>query len=98
MQDADLRLITKVLPGNKIEIEIPESKVGEDIEVIVMFPEKPKSRKRRALEILEAAHKLGPFRTTEEIDSAKRFIPMSCGHATRTGYHDLQVERDSWDS
>ncbi len=81
MQDADLRLITKVLPSNKIEI--PESKIGEDIEVIVMFP-KPKSRKRRALEILEAAHKLGPFRTTEEIDSALRFIPSE--------YHDLQVE------
>jgi len=64
MQDAALCLITKVLPGNKIEIEIPESKIGEDIEVIVMFPEKPKPSKRRALEILEAAHKLAPSRTT----------------------------------
>lgn len=36
-----LRVITKILPGNKIEIEIPEGEIGEDIEVIVMLPEKP---------------------------------------------------------
>lgn len=65
---AALRVVTKILPGNKIEIEIPEGEIGEDIEVIVMLPEKPKSPKRRALEILEAAHKLAPFRTIEEID------------------------------
>jgi hypothetical protein len=63
-----LRISTKVLPGNKIEIEIPEGNIGEDIEVIVMLPEKPKPTKRRALEILAAAHKLGSFRSIEEID------------------------------
>ena len=65
---AALRVITKILPGNKIEIEIPEGEIGEDIEVIVMLPEKPTASKRRALEILDAAHKLGPFRSVEEID------------------------------
>ena len=29
---------------------------------------KIKTKQRRALEILDAAHKLGPFRTPEEID------------------------------
>jgi hypothetical protein len=77
---AALRITTKVLPGNKIEIDIPESEIGEDIEVIIMLPDKPKPNQRRALEIFDAAHKLGPFRTPEEID------------------HDLQAERDSWDS
>lgn len=67
MQSA-LRITTKVLPGSKIEIEIPEGNIGEDIEVIVMLPEKPKPTPRRALEILAAAHKLAPGRSVEEID------------------------------
>jgi hypothetical protein len=67
MQSA-LRITTKVLPGNKIEINLPDSTIGEDIEVIVVLPENPKKNKRRALEILDAAHKLGPFRTPEEVD------------------------------
>jgi hypothetical protein len=65
---AALRITTKVLPGSKIEIEIPEGTVGEDIEVIVMLPEKPKPAQRRALEILAAAHKLGTGRSIDEID------------------------------
>jgi hypothetical protein len=67
MQSA-LRITTKVLPGRRIEIDIPEGEVGEDIEVIVMLPEKLKPPQRRALEILAAAHKLGPFRSIEAID------------------------------
>jgi len=65
---AALRITTKVLPGKRIEINLPDSEIGEDIEVIIVLPEKPKSKQRRALEILDAAHKLGPFRTPEEID------------------------------
>ena len=65
---AALRITTKVLPGKRIEINLPDSEIGEDIEVIIVLPEKPKNKQRRALEILDAAHKLGPFRTPEEID------------------------------
>jgi len=67
MQSA-LRITTKALPGSKIEIEIPEGNIGEDIEVIVMLPEKPKPTQRRALEIIAAAHKLVPGRSIEAID------------------------------
>jgi hypothetical protein len=63
-----LRITTKVLPGNKIEVNLPESEIGTDIEIIVMMPETPKPKPRRALEILEAAHRMGPFRTPAEID------------------------------
>jgi len=67
MQSA-LHITTKVLPGNKIEIEVPAGSIGESIEVIVILPEKPQAPNRRVLETLAAAHKLGSFRTAEEID------------------------------
>ncbi len=67
MQSA-LHITTKVLPGDKIEIEVPAGSIGEDIEVIIILPDKPQSPNRRVLETLAAAHKLGSFRTAEEID------------------------------
>jgi hypothetical protein len=67
MQSA-LHITTKVLPGNKIEIEVPAGSIGEDIEVIVILPGKPRLSSRRVLDTLAAAHKLGSFRTAEEID------------------------------
>ena len=60
--------MTKVLPGNKVEIEIPEGSIGEDIEIIIMLPKQSKVKKRNVLERLEAARKLGEFRSIEEID------------------------------
>lgn len=76
-----LHITTRVLPGNKIEIAVPAGSIGEDIEVIVMLPDKPRPQppNRRVLETLAAAHKLGSFRTAEESD------------------RDLQTERDAWD-
>jgi hypothetical protein len=66
---AALRFTTKVLPGNRIEIQVPEGEIGNDIEVIVLLPERPQQMpKRSALEILADAHQLGTFRTPEEID------------------------------
>jgi hypothetical protein len=44
MQPA-LHLTTKVLPGNKIEIEIPEGEIGDTVDVFVVLPEKPKEKK-----------------------------------------------------
>jgi hypothetical protein len=67
MQSA-LRITTKVLPGNKVEIELPPGSVGEEVEVIVILPERKQLRQRSVLEILEEVHKHGPFRTVEEID------------------------------
>lgn len=65
---AAFHITTKVLPGNKIEIQLPEGTIGEEIKVIILLPEKPQVPKRSALEILADAHTLGSFRTPEEID------------------------------
>jgi hypothetical protein len=37
MQSA-LRMTTKVLPGNKIELEIPPGSEGQEVEVFVVLP------------------------------------------------------------
>lgn len=35
-----LHTTTKILPGNKIEIEIPEAEIGDIVDVFVILPEK----------------------------------------------------------
>lgn len=67
MQSA-IKIKTKVLSGNKIEIELPPGSEGAEVEVFVVLPEKPKPGRRNVLELLEEIHKHGPFRTVEEID------------------------------
>ncbi len=67
MQSA-LRITTKVLPGNKIEIEIPEAKVGDNVDVFVILPEKIETKKRSVMEILEEVHAQRPPKSAEEID------------------------------
>lgn len=67
MQPA-LHLTTKVLPGNKIEIEIPEGEIGDTVDVFVILPEKPKARKRSALEIIEESRSRNTLRSAEDID------------------------------
>lgn len=67
MQPA-LRITTKVLPGNKIEIEIPEAEIGDNVDVFVILPEKAATKKRSVLEIIEESRKRHPSRTAEEID------------------------------
>jgi hypothetical protein len=85
MQSA-LRIETKVLPGNKIEINLPEdttsTSVGQTIEVIVLLPEqKPILESQSILKLLEKIHSQRPVgRSVEQID------------------RDLQAERDAWDN
>lgn len=67
MQSA-IRITTRVLPGNKVEVLIPPGSEGENVEVIVVLPEKKQQSRRSALDILEEVHKHGSFRTVEEID------------------------------
>lgn len=67
MQSA-LHVTTKVLPGNKIEIEIPESEIGDTVDVFVVLPDKPKQKKRSVMEILEEVHAKRPPRSAEDID------------------------------
>jgi acyl-CoA thioesterase FadM len=73
MQSA-LRIETQVLPGNKIEINLPEdstlTSVGQIIEVIVLLPEqKPTPENQPILALLEEIHKQRPVgRSIEEIN------------------------------
>jgi hypothetical protein len=63
-----LHLTTKVLPGNKIEIEIPEGEIGDTVDVFVVLPEKAKSKKRSVLEIIEESRSRNNLRSAEDID------------------------------
>ena len=58
MQPA-LHLTTKVLPGNKIEIEIPEGKIGDTVDVFVVLPAKLKEKKRSVMELIEESRRVG---------------------------------------
>ena len=71
MQPA-LHLTTKVLPGNKIEIEIPEGEIGDTVDVFVVLPEKPKAKKRSVLKIIEESRSRNTLRSAEDIDRQLR--------------------------
>lgn len=81
MQPA-LHITTQILPGNKIEIEIPEAAIGDTVDVFVVLPEKPKLKAQQIsiIEFLEEVHSKRPPKSSEEID------------------RQLQEERESWDS
>lgn len=67
MQSA-LRITTKVLPGNKIEIEIPEAEIGDSVDVFVILPEKSEPKHCSVLDIIEESRRRHPSRTAEDID------------------------------
>ncbi|MBF2007459.1 MAG: hypothetical protein IGS49_18855 [Chlorogloeopsis fritschii C42_A2020_084] len=68
MQPA-LHITTKVLSGNKIEIEIPDAKEGDNVDVFVILPEKLESKRRSVVELIEKIrNQRSSFRTTEDID------------------------------
>lgn len=67
MQPA-LHITTKVLPGNKIEVEIPEAQVGDSVDVFVVLPEKAETKKRSAVDILNELPGRQLFKTAEEVD------------------------------
>lgn len=67
MQSA-IRITTKVLTGDKIEVKLPPGSVGEEVEVFVILPEKPQPGRRRVLKLLEEIRSRHLSRTVEEID------------------------------
>ena len=68
MQSA-IKVTTKVLPGNKIEVELPPGSENQEVEVIVVLPEASLAKPRNVLEIIEEArqHRIGM--TAEQINS-----------------------------
>ena len=82
---AAFKVTTKVLPGNKIEIQLPSGSEGDEVDVIIVLPKKvlPEQsppQRRNVLEIIEDArrHRIGM--TAEQINAY------------------LREERASWDS
>ncbi|RUT10058.1 hypothetical protein DSM106972_005530 [Dulcicalothrix desertica PCC 7102] len=67
MQSA-LHITTKVLSGNKIEVEIPEAQIGDNVDVFVVLPEKVETKKRSAVDILNELPGRQLFKTAEEVD------------------------------
>lgn len=67
MQSA-IRITTKVLAGNKLEIQVPPGSVGEEVEVFVIIPEKPQGGRRKVLALLTEIRSRHVSRTVEEID------------------------------
>jgi hypothetical protein len=53
MQSA-LHMTTKVLPGNKIEINVPELPEGTSVEVFLVLSKSPESQRHSALEFLDS--------------------------------------------
>lgn len=82
---AAFKVTTKVLPGNKIEIQLPSGSEGDEVDVIIVLPEKvppekSSSQRRNVMEIIEEARPNRIGMTAEQIDTY------------------LQEERASWDS
>jgi hypothetical protein len=67
MQSA-IRITTKVLAGNKLEIQLPPGFVGEEVEVFVIIPEKPQGGPRKVLELLTEIRSRHVSRSVAEID------------------------------
>jgi hypothetical protein len=66
MQSA-IRITTKVLAGNKLEIQVPPGSVGEEVEVFVIIPEKPPWR-RKVLALLTEIRSHHVSRSVAEIN------------------------------
>ncbi|MEG4204221.1 hypothetical protein QUA20_09860 [Microcoleus sp. Pol7_A1] len=66
MQSA-IRITTKVIAGNKLEIKVPPGSVGEEVEVFAIIPEKPQSGRRKVLELLTEIRSSHLSRTVEQI-------------------------------
>jgi hypothetical protein len=84
MAQSALRIETKILPGNRLEITLPANNtfgsIGETIEVIVLLPENARTERRSVLDILKKVRSHRPPRSASELD------------------RDLRMERDAWDS
>lgn len=70
MQSA-LHITTKVLAGNKIEVELPPGSEGEEVDVFIVLPQ-PKAKPFNILEFLATAREQHAGRTAEEIDQQIR--------------------------
>jgi hypothetical protein len=71
MQSA-LRITTKVLPGNKVEVQLPPGSEGEVVDVFVVLPDKTAESAIDVLKFLEEARKKHAGKSAAEIDQQLR--------------------------
>ncbi|MEA5575732.1 hypothetical protein [Anabaena sp. UHCC 0451] len=65
---AALHISTQVLPGQKIEIQVPDAAIGDTVEVFVILPQKPESKRGSVLDLIEQIRSKQQFRSAEDID------------------------------
>jgi predicted metal-dependent RNase len=80
-----LHITTTIQPGNKIELQIPESGIGDTVEVFVILKDKATNRsipagQQSILATIDTIHSQQPTRTAEEIEQ------------------QIQEARDGWDN
>ena len=91
MQSA-LHITTIIQPGNKIELQIPDSGIGDTVEVFVIFGDKSTTfptllrsgenqiKQQSILTMIDTIHRQQPRLTAEEIEQ------------------QIQEARDGWES
>lgn len=67
MQSA-LRITTKVLPGDKVEIQVPSGSEGQEVEVFVVFPPPASINRSSFVAFIEQLQNQHPKRSVEEIN------------------------------
>ncbi len=67
MQSA-IRVTTKVLPGDKVEVQVPEGLEGSVVEVVVIIPPQKTINRQNILEFLTQLRNRHPQRSVEEIN------------------------------
>lgn len=67
MQSA-LHIKSKVLPGNKLEIDVPDGAVGDSVDVFIILPQKTEPKQVSVMDILKELPGKRLFQTPEEAD------------------------------
>jgi len=68
MQPA-MHLKTAILPGGKIELNNLKVPVGEWVDIFIVFPHFPTTKRRSVLDILAEAPGQRQFKTAEAVDA-----------------------------
>jgi hypothetical protein len=67
-----VRVTTKVLPGDKVEVQLPPGSEGQEVDVFVVLPEDPTAQDVDILKFLAEAREKHAGRSAEEIDRQLR--------------------------
>lgn len=67
-----LQITTKVLPGNRVEVQLPPGSEGQEVEVFIVLPEQTTDQTFDVLKFLEEARKKHAGKSAAEIDQQLR--------------------------